>query len=75
MALFGGVDGFDVARGVIEVAAKLLTPNGLFGMEHADVQGESVVELLIGWVEPKDHKDYNHLPRYVTARSGRVESL
>ena len=75
MALFGGVDGFDVARGVIAVASELLVPNGLFGMEHADVQGESVIELLNGWINPVDHADYNQLPRYVTARSGRVNSL
>lgn len=75
MALFGGSDGFDVARGVIAVAHKLLIPNGLFGMEHADVQRESVLELLDGWIDPVDHMDYNQLPRYVTARSGRVESL
>jgi release factor glutamine methyltransferase len=75
MALFGGSDGFDVARGVIAVANELLVPNGLFGMEHADVQGESVMSLLAGWIDPVDHKDYNQLPRYVTARSGRVDSL
>ena len=74
MALFGGADGFDVARGVISVAELLLVPNGLFGMEHADVQGESVIDLLENWHDVIDHKDYNHLPRYVTARSGRVES-
>lgn len=68
LALFGGTDGFDVARGVIGVAQQLLVPHGFFGMEHADVQGESVKELLIGWNEVIDHNDYNHLPRYVTAR-------
>ncbi len=75
MALFGGSDGFDVARGVIAVAHELLIPSGLFGMEHADVQGESVLELLEGWIDPVDYKDYNQLPRYVTARSGRLDSL
>ena len=68
MALFGGADGFDVARGVIDVAAQLLVVAGLFGMEHADVQGESVKELLAGWSDVVDHEDYNKLPRYVTAR-------
>lgn len=74
MALFGGADGFDVARGVISVAEQLLVPSGLFAMEHADVQGESVIDLLDGWIDPVDHVDYNQLPRYVTARSGRVET-
>ena len=73
IALFGGADGFDVARGVIDVAQQLLVPGGLFAMEHADVQGESVLDLLQDWIDPVDHLDYNRLPRYVTARSGRVE--
>lgn len=68
MALFGGSDGFDIARGVIQVAQQLLVPGGVFGMEHADVQGESVKELLVGWSDVVDHADYNQLPRYVTAR-------
>lgn len=68
IALFGGSDGFDVARGVIQVAEQLLVPGGVFGMEHADVQGESVKDLLVGWSEVVDHCDYNQLPRYVTAR-------
>ena len=68
IALFGGDDGFDIARGVIDVARHLLGPGGFFGMEHADVQGESVLALLSGWADVHDHQDYNHLPRYVTAR-------
>ena len=69
LALFGGDDGFDVARGVVAVAQRLLKPGGLFGMEHADVQGQSVVELFAdGWTDVVDHRDYNDLPRFVTAR-------
>ena len=68
IALFGGHDGFDIARGVVDVAHQLLVPGGVFGMEHADVQGESVKDLLLGWDDVIDHQDYNQLPRYVTAR-------
>jgi len=70
MALFGGPDGLDVARGVIEVAQQLLKPGGLFGMEHADVQGQSVPALLAespAWSTIEDHVDYNKLPRFTTA--------
>jgi release factor glutamine methyltransferase len=71
MALFSGADGLDVARQVSWVGADLLKPGGFFGMEHADVQGESVPELLNSqphlWVEVKDNKDYNGLPRFTTA--------
>ncbi len=75
LALFGGPDGLDVARKVSIVAANLLKPNGFFGMEHADVQSKSAVDLLSNtggknleiWSQVIDHVDYNQLPRFVTA--------
>jgi release factor glutamine methyltransferase len=77
MALFSGEDGLDVAREVAWVGADLLRPGGFFGMEHADVQGDSVPALLnemIGtWLDVKDNLDYNKLPRFTTAvRSAEV---
>ncbi len=39
VALYGGVDGLDVVRGVVRSAALLLRPGGLLVIEHADVQG------------------------------------
>lgn len=76
LALFGGKDGLDVARKVAHVAAHLLKPGGLFGMEHADVQSESSVEMLEDmkshgqpiWVNVVDQNDYNGLPRFVSAK-------
>ena len=76
MALFGGPDGLDVARGVVKVAHMLLSPGGLFGMEHADVQGQSVPALLEeagGWSHIEDHLDYNKLPRFTTATRSVAE--
>lgn len=71
IALFSGVDGLDVAREVVLVAADLVKPGGFAGMEHADVQGESVPALFDAmpntWTEVKDHLDYNKLPRFTTA--------
>jgi release factor glutamine methyltransferase len=71
IALFSGQDGLDVAREVVVVAAELLKPGGFFGMEHADVQGESVPALLNDmsgtWLDVKDNLDYNKLPRFTTA--------
>jgi release factor glutamine methyltransferase len=71
IALFSGQDGLDVAREVVAVAADLLKPGGFFGMEHADVQGESVPALLSNmtgaWLDVKDNLDYNKLPRFTTA--------
>lgn len=71
IALFSGRDGLDVAREVVLVAAELLRQGGFFGMEHADVQGDSVPALLNDvtgtWLDVKDNLDYNKLPRFTTA--------
>jgi release factor glutamine methyltransferase len=71
IALFSGQDGLDVAREVVVVAADLLKPGGFFGIEHADVQGESVPALVNNmtgtWTDVKDNLDYNKLPRFTTA--------
>jgi release factor glutamine methyltransferase len=71
IALFSGVDGLDVARDVVVVAADLLKPGGFTGIEHADVQGESLPALFNAmpniWTEVTDNLDYNKLPRFTTA--------
>jgi len=71
IALFSGVDGLDVARKVVLVAADLLKPGGFVGIEHADVQGESLPALFKDmpnfWSDVKDNVDYNKLPRFTTA--------
>jgi release factor glutamine methyltransferase len=71
IALFGGIDGLDVARKVVLVAADLLKPGGFVGIEHADVQGESLPALFKDmphfWSDVKDNVDYNKLPRFTTA--------
>lgn len=79
IALFSGLDGLDVAREVAVVAANLLKPGGFIGMEHADVQGESMPALLTAptgiWDEVKDNPDYNKLPRFTTAIRARSKSV
>jgi len=71
IALFSGRDGLDVAREVVLVAADLLKPGGFIGMEHADVQGQSMPALFQGvpnvWSDVIDNLDYNKLPRFTTA--------
>jgi release factor glutamine methyltransferase len=71
IALFSGEDGLDVAREVVVVASDLLKPGGFVGMEHADVQGESMPALfdamLNTWTDVKDNLDYNKRPRFTTA--------
>lgn len=71
VALFSGADGLDVAREIVVVAVKLLKPGAFIGMEHADVQGESMPALFDAmpntWTDVKDNLDYNKLPRFTTA--------
>lgn len=71
IALFSGSDGLDVAREVVLVAGELLKPGGFVGMEHADVQGESMPALFNDmpniWSDVIDNVDYNKLPRFTTA--------
>ncbi len=47
MALYGGVDGLDVVRGIVKTAAMLLKPGGLLVVEHADVQGPEAGEASV----------------------------
>jgi release factor glutamine methyltransferase len=74
LALFSGDDGLDAIRRLAVRAAELLRPGGSLGVEHADVQGESVPELLAAtgrWVEVRDHRDLAGRARYTTARLAR----
>lgn len=71
IALFSGDDGLSAARDIVLVAGEALAAGGFFGMEHADVQGESMPNLLNDmtgiWSQVKDNQDYNELPRFTTA--------
>ena len=72
LALFAGQDGLDAIRVVVAEAARLLRPAGLLCVEHADVQGESVQQILIqhgGFAAIRDHPDLAGRPRFVTALS------
>ncbi|MGK5678952.1 peptide chain release factor N(5)-glutamine methyltransferase [Actinoplanes sp. URMC 104] len=70
-AVFGGADGLTVIRPVIELAAVLLRPGGVVGIEHDDVHGEAVPALLRAdgrFAEVAAHADLTGRPRYATAR-------
>ena len=70
LALYGGADGLDVIRVVADVAKRLLLPNGLLVIEHADSQSQQVCELLLaeGFREVTAHQDLTNRDRAVTAR-------
>jgi release factor glutamine methyltransferase len=70
-ALWGGPDGLDVVRLLLVRAAALLRPGGWLGIEHADVQGESLPALVrrsLDFEDVSDHRDLAGRPRYTTAR-------
>lgn len=71
-ALFGGgADGLGLPREVVTAATRLLRPCGLLVMEHADVQGHAVRELVdrTEAFEPATtHRDLTGRDRFVLAR-------
>lgn len=74
LALFSGADGLDAIRVLAVRAAELLRPGGVLGVEHADVQGESVPAVLTAtgrWAQVRDHEDLTGRPRFTTARLAR----
>jgi release factor glutamine methyltransferase len=70
-AVFGGADGLVVIRPVIALAAALLRPGGVLGIEHDDVHAAAVPELLRAdgrFTGVDAHQDLTGRPRYATAR-------
>ncbi|MFI5931511.1 peptide chain release factor N(5)-glutamine methyltransferase [Actinoplanes sp. NPDC051494] len=70
-AVFGGADGLDVIRPVIRLAAELLRAGGVVGIEHDDVHGAEVPELLRAdgrFTAVTAHNDLTGRPRYATAQ-------
>lgn len=70
LALFSGLDGLDVMRGLTTRAAELLRPDGLVCVEHAEANAKQTVALFArhgGWREVRDHRDLTDRPRFTTA--------
>jgi len=69
MALYGGADGLDIVRKVEATAKRLLRPGGVMIIEHADMQGDAIRELILGlgWRQCVTHKDLAGRDRATTA--------
>ena len=70
-AVFGGPDGLAVIGPVVGLAAALLRPGGVVGIEHDDVHAVAVPELLRAdgrFVDVAGSDDLSGRPRYATAR-------
>jgi len=68
-ALYGGEDGLDVVRAISLRAAALLRPGGTLLLEHGELQGAAIRELLAadGWRAAATHRDLLGRDRTTTA--------
>jgi release factor glutamine methyltransferase len=69
LALYGGADGLDLVRKVEASAKRLLRPGGALIIEHADMQGDAIRQLILGlgWRQCVTHKDLAGRDRATTA--------
>lgn len=75
IALYGGPDGLDIVREIVDSAAALLYPGGHLLIEHGDEQGEGGGEHGVPHVvrssglfsQVEDHLDHTDRPRATTA--------
>jgi release factor glutamine methyltransferase len=69
MALYGGADGLDLVRKVEASAKRLLRKGGALVIEHADMQGDAIRELILnlGWRQCSTHRDLSGRDRATTA--------
>ncbi|QNE34810.1 peptide chain release factor N(5)-glutamine methyltransferase [Leifsonia shinshuensis] len=69
VALYGGADGLDVVRVISGVARRLLRPGGTLVLEHGELQGAQIRELLTadGWRATATHPDLTTRDRATTA--------
>jgi release factor glutamine methyltransferase len=70
LALDGGPDGLDCYRSLAAEADAFLKPDGRLLLEFGDGQAEALTQLLgsHGWAVEAVHQDYQHRPRYLSAR-------
>ncbi|GAA1445622.1 peptide chain release factor N(5)-glutamine methyltransferase [Leifsonia poae] len=68
-ALYGGADGLDVVRIISRVAQRLLHPGGTLVLEHGELQGQEIRDLLTadGWRATATHRDLTTRDRTTTA--------
>ncbi|MEV7631171.1 peptide chain release factor N(5)-glutamine methyltransferase [Microbacterium sp. NPDC089318] len=68
-ALYGGADGLDVVRVISRRAQELLRGGGLLVLEHGELQGAAIRDLLgaDGWRAAATHQDLTRRDRATTA--------
>lgn len=74
-ALFGGPDGMAVIGPIVTLAARILRPGGVIGVEHDDDTAAPTVALFEAsgdFVDVTSRRDLAGRPRFVTAMRGAV---
>ncbi len=69
VALFGGTDGLDIVRAVVQRARELLNPGGRVLIEHSELQGEQVRSLLAGFDDVATYPDLTGRDRVTAGRA------
>jgi release factor glutamine methyltransferase len=70
-AVFGGPDGMTVIIAIVQLAQRVLSPGGLFAVEHDDTTSALTAELISGTAGFENvvrRQDLTRRPRFVTAR-------
>jgi release factor glutamine methyltransferase len=69
VALYGGVDGLDIVHQVSATGMRLLHSGGTLVIEHGELQGQAIAELLRtdGWTAVATHRDLLGRDRATTA--------
>ena len=72
LALYGGADGLDVVRIISRIGRRLVVPGGVIVLEHAELQGRAIRDLLAadGWRSAATHPDLTGRDRTTTAVNG-----
>ena len=75
LALFGGRDGLDFYRSIVENYTKALKPGGYLAFEFGEDQGDDVCRILTenGYTILERSRDYNDRERAVLAQYGRKD--
>lgn len=68
LALYGGEDGLDIIRQLSHVALRLGRPGAVLMIEHGELQGEEIRNILSrdGWLATATYKDLVGRERYTT---------
>ncbi len=72
MALYGGIDGLEVVRGIIPVSERLLRSGGMLAIEHGELQGDAagvpgVIAASSRFRSVESHRDLAGRRRFTSA--------